>query len=299
LAPLVTARQAQGLTAAVIPVAEIYDAFGAGEHSPDSINQFVTYAATHWQEPHPRYLLLVGEATTDYRRYDTADGRTPPTNHVPSPLVSVAFSGETVSDSRLADVDGDGQPDLAVAFIPAAGLGLAFGGVIKAHLFSPVPVALAFIIGGVVILLVERRPRAARIDSTRAMDWRDALKVGIAQCFALIPGTSRSGATIIGGMLFGMSRPAATEFSFFLAVPTLIAAGGYDLWKHRALFSADDLQMVAVGAAVSFVSALVVIRWLVRYVATHDFRPFAWYRIAFGVIVLATAYSGAVSWSAS
>jgi undecaprenyl-diphosphatase len=189
--------------------------------------------------------------------------------------------------------------NLAVAFIPAAGLGLAFGGVIKAHLFSPVPVALAFIIGGVVILLVERRPRAARIDSTRAMDWRDALKVGIAQCFALIPGTSRSGATIIGGMLFGMSRPAATEFSFFLAVPTLIAAGGYDLWKHRALFSADDLQMVAVGAAVSFVSARVVIRWRVRYVATHDCRPFAWYRIAFGVIVLATAYSGAVSWSAS
>ena len=188
--------------------------------------------------------------------------------------------------------------NLIVAFIPAAALGLLFGGVIKTYLFSPVPVALAFIVGGVIILLVERRARVARVDSTRAMTWRDALKVGLAQCFALIPGTSRSGATIIGGMLFGLSRPAATEFSFFLAVPTLVAAGGYDLWQHRALFSMDDLGMFTVGLAMSFVSAFVVIRWLVRYVATHDFRPFAWYRIAFGVVVLATAYSGAVSWSA-
>ena len=187
--------------------------------------------------------------------------------------------------------------NLLVAFIPAAILGLLFGGVIKAYLFSPVPVALAFIVGGVIILLVDRGTRVARVESTRAMTWKDALKVGLAQCFALIPGTSRSGATIIGGMLFGLSRPAATEFSFFLAVPTLVAAGAYDLWQHRSLFSADDLGMLAVGLAMSFVSALVVIRWLVRYVATHDFRPFAWYRIAFGVIVLATAYSGAVQWS--
>jgi len=128
------------------------------------------------------------------------------------------------------------------------------------------------------------------------MSWRDALKVGIAQCFALIPGTSRAGATIIGGMLFGLSRRAATEFSFFLAVPTLVAAGGYDLWKHRALFSANDLGMFAVGLGVSFVSAFVVIRWLIRYVATHDFRPFAWYRIAFGALVLLTAYAGWVDW---
>jgi undecaprenyl-diphosphatase len=126
----------------------------------------------------------------------------------------------------------------------------------------------------------------------------DALKVGVAQCFALIPGTSRSGATIIGGMLFGLSRPAATEFSFFLAVPTLIAAGAYDLWKNRSLFSADDLGMFAVGLAASSVCAFIVIRWLVRYVATHDFRPFAWYRIAFGVVVLATAYAGMVRWGA-
>jgi len=186
--------------------------------------------------------------------------------------------------------------NLAVAFIPAAVLGLAFGGAIKQFLFSPVPVALAFIVGGVIILVVDRGGRPARVDSTRAMTWRDALKVGIAQCFALIPGTSRSGATIIGGMLFGLSRPAATEFSFFLAVPTLVAAGAYDVWRSRDLFAIGDLQMIAVGLVMSFFSALLVIRWLIRYVATHDFRPFAWYRIAFGVIVLATAYSGAVRW---
>ncbi len=200
--------------------------------------------------------------------------------------------------ARFFSVDRQLYRNLIVAFIPAAVLGLAFGGLIKADLFSPVPVALAFIVGGLVILWVDRGTRAVRVDSTRAMTWQDALKVGCAQCFALIPGTSRSGATIIGGMLFGLSRPAATEFSFFLAVPTLVAAGGYDLWRHRSLFSIDDLGMLAVGLAMSFVSAFVVIRWLVRYVATHDFRPFAWYRIAFGVIVLATAYSGAVEWSA-
>ena len=187
--------------------------------------------------------------------------------------------------------------NLAVAFVPAAVLGLAFAKYIKAYLFHAVPVALAFIAGGIVILLVERRSFAPRVEDTRAMTWTDALKVGVAQCFALIPGTSRSGATIIGGMLFGLSRKAATEFSFFLAVPTLVAAGAYDLWKHRNLFSPDDLGMFAVGFAASFLSAFVVIRWLVRYVATHDFRPFAWYRIAFGIAVLATAYSGLVQWS--
>jgi undecaprenyl-diphosphatase len=148
-----------------------------------------------------------------------------------------------------------------------------------------------------VILFVERRNYVPRVEDTRAMTWSDALKVGIAQCFALIPGTSRSGATIIGGMLFGLSRRAATEFSFFLAVPTLVAAGAYDLWSNRSLFSAGDLGMLGVGLVASFVSAFVVIRWLVRYVATHDFRPFAWYRIAFGVVVLATAWMGLVSWS--
>jgi undecaprenyl-diphosphatase len=188
--------------------------------------------------------------------------------------------------------------NLIVAFIPAAVLGLAFSKVIKAHLFHAVPVALAFIIGGVIILLVERAALRPRIQSTQAMTWLDALKVGLAQCFALIPGTSRSGATIIGGMLFGLSRKAATEFSFFLAVPTLVAAGAYDFWKNRALFSGADAGIFAVGSIAAFVSAFVVVRWLIRYVATHDFRPFAWYRIAFGAMVLLTAYFGWVSWTA-
>jgi undecaprenyl-diphosphatase len=130
------------------------------------------------------------------------------------------------------------------------------------------------------------------------MTWLDALKVGFAQCFALIPGTSRSGATIIGGMLFGLSRKAATEFSFFLAVPTLVAAGGYDLLKNRALFSASDLPMFGVGSVAAFITAFIVVRWLIRYIATHDFKPFAWYRIAFGLVVLATAYFGWVDWKA-
>ena len=187
---------------------------------------------------------------------------------------------------------------MIVAFIPAAALGFLFSKYIKEYLFHAVPVALAFIVGGIIILWVERKPRAARVETAQAMSWLDALKVGFAQCFALIPGTSRSGATIIGGMLFGLSRKAATEFSFFLAVPTLIAAGAYDLWKSRDLFSANDLGMFAVGLIAAFVSAFVVIRWLIRYVATHDFRPFAWYRIAFGGVVLLSAYLGWVDWTA-
>src|SRR5216684_5415717 len=200
--------------------------------------------------------------------------------------------------ARFFRVDPKLWLNLIVAFIPAAVLGLAFGATIKAHLFSAVPVASAFIVGGLIILFVERKKLPFRVDSTEAMTWLDALKVGIAQCFALIPGTSRSGATIIGGMLFGLSRKAATEFSFFLAVPTLIAAGGYDLLKHRALFSAQDLAPLGVGLVVAFASAFVLIRWLIRYVATHDFRPFAWYRVVFGIAVLLTAYFGWVSWSA-
>ena len=186
--------------------------------------------------------------------------------------------------------------NLIVAFIPAAVVGLAFAKYIKAYLFHAVPVALAFIVGGVIILFVERRSFAPRVEEARAMTWLDALKVGIAQCFALIPGTSRSGATIIGGMLFGLSRRAATEFSFFLAVPTLVAAGGYDLFKNRALLSAHDAPIFGVGLAVAFVSAFIVIRWLIRYVATHDFKPFAWYRIAFGLLVLLTAWAGWIDW---
>ncbi len=188
--------------------------------------------------------------------------------------------------------------NLVVAFIPAAALGLAFGKLIKAHLFHAMPVALAFVIGGLVILWVEKRQRRVAVESVDDMTWRDALKVGIAQAFALIPGTSRSGATIIGGMLFGLSRRAATEFSFFLAVPTLIAAGAYDFWKNRTLFNSGDLGMFAVGSVAAFASAFLCVRWLLRYIASHDFAPFAWYRIVFGAVVLFTAYAGLVDWSA-
>jgi undecaprenyl-diphosphatase len=187
--------------------------------------------------------------------------------------------------------------NLVIAILPAIVLGLAFGNAIKAHLFAPVPVALAFIAGAFVILWAERRRHTVRIESVDQMQWHDALKVGLAQCAALIPGTSRSGATIIGGMLFGLSRKAATEFSFFLAVPTLIAAGVYDAYKHRDLLQVDDLGMFGVGFVAAFVSAFLCIRWLLRYIASHDFTIFAWYRIVFGVVVLVTAYGGLVDWT--
>jgi undecaprenyl-diphosphatase len=191
--------------------------------------------------------------------------------------------------------------NLIVAFIPAAILGLLFAKLIKRHLFAPLPVALAFVAGALVILWVEHRQKAApstvRIDDVDEMRWTDALKVGIAQAFALIPGTSRSGATIIGGMLFGLSREAATRFSFFLAIPTLLAACIYDFVRNRALFSASDLGGLAIGFAAAFVSAFLCVRWLLRYVSRHDFIPFAWYRIAFGALILATAWAGVVDWS--
>jgi undecaprenyl-diphosphatase len=190
--------------------------------------------------------------------------------------------------------------NLAVAFMPAAVLGLAFGKAIKAHLFAPVPVACAFVAGAFVILWAERRqkarPNAVRIDSVDDMRWPDALKVGLAQALALVPGTSRSGATIIGGMLFGLSRTAATEFSFFLAIPTLFAATGYEVVKNRHLLAATDLPAFGVGFAASFVSAFLCVRWLIRYVSHNDFVPFAWYRIAFGAVILVTAYGGLVQW---
>jgi undecaprenyl-diphosphatase len=187
--------------------------------------------------------------------------------------------------------------NLVVAFLPAAVLGLLFGKYIKAALFKPVPVAIAFIVGAFVILWAERRKHVVRVAEVDDMTPLDALKVGVAQAFALIPGTSRSGATIIGGLLFGLSRKAATEFSFFLAVPTLVAAGAYDFWKNRALFELRDLGWFAVGMAVSFVAAFLCIRWLLRYIMRHDFTIFAWYRIVFGVLVLGTAYTGLVNWS--
>jgi undecaprenyl-diphosphatase len=187
--------------------------------------------------------------------------------------------------------------NVAVAFMPAVVLGLAFGKIIKDHLFTPQVVATTFILGALVILWAERRNVVARIDSVDAMTPADALKVGLAQCLALVPGTSRSGATIIGGMLFGLSRRAATEFSFFLSIPTLIGAGVYSLWKERALLSAADVPLFAVGFLLSFLAAWACVRWLLRYVSTHTFVPFAWYRIAFGLVVLATAWTGAVNWA--
>jgi len=191
--------------------------------------------------------------------------------------------------------------NLAIAFLPAAILGLLFSKLIKSVLFAPVPVALAFIVGAFIILWAERRqknrPGDVRIDDIDAMRWTDALKVGCAQALALIPGTSRSGATIIGGMLFGMSRRAATEFSFFLAIPTLFAACGYEFVKNRQLLAATDFPAFGIGFVAAFVSAFLCVRWLLRYVSHNDFVPFAWYRIAFGAIIVVTAYAGLVDWS--
>jgi undecaprenyl-diphosphatase len=189
--------------------------------------------------------------------------------------------------------------NLLIAFMPAAVLGLLFASKIKQYLFKPVPVALAFIVGGLLILWAERRKHVIRVESVDDMGWRDALKIGLAQSLALIPGTSRSGATIIGGLFFGLSRQAATEFSFFLAIPTLFAASAYELIKYRHLLNADDLGMFAVGGVASFVSAFLAVRGLLRYISRHDFSAFAWYRIGFGIIVLLTAYTGVVSWSVS
>jgi len=169
--------------------------------------------------------------------------------------------------------------------------------VIKAHLFTPLVVASTFILGGLIILWIERRAvTTVRVPTVDDLTPLDALKVGLVQCLAMVPGTSRSGATIIGGMALGLSRQAATDFSFFLGIPTLVGAGAYSLWKERALLSVADLPLFGVGLLFSFISAWLCVRWLLRYVATHNFVPFAWYRIAFGLLVLATAYSGVIVW---
>ena len=197
--------------------------------------------------------------------------------------------------------------NVLIAFIPAVVLGLVFGKTIKANLFNPVVVASTFIIGGFIILWAEKRqaaieqdkhPKLATIQDVDAMTPLDALKVGLVQCFAMIPGTSRSGATIIGGMLLGLSRKAATDFSFYLAIPTLIGAGAYSLYKERGLLSMADVPMFGVGLVVSFISAWLCIRWLLKFIATHNFVGFAYYRIAFGLIVLLTAWQGWIKWAA-
>ena len=186
--------------------------------------------------------------------------------------------------------------NLIVAFLPAAILGFLFIKQIKHYLFNPIVVASALIIGGVLILWAERRKHVVRAETVDDMTWRDALKVGFAQALAMIPGTSRSGATIIGGLFFGLSRKTAAEFSFFLAIPTMFAATLYDVYKNWQLFSASDIGMFAVGGAASFISALLAVRGLIRFISRHDFTVFAWYRIVFGVLVLLTASTGWIDW---
>ena len=216
----------------------------------------------------------------------------------------------TVAGIASDDVARRFARNVAIAFVPAVIAGLAFGSAIKAALFHPVPVAVALVVGGLIILWVEARhkrlygerdlqgARHARVETVDDMTAMDALKLGLIQCLALIPGTSRSGALIIGGMVLGFSRKAAAEFSFFLGVPTLIGAGAYSLYRQRALLSLQDVPMFAVGIVFTFVSALLCIRWLIRYVSTHDFTIFAWYRIVFGLVVIATWQFGIVEWTA-
>jgi len=203
--------------------------------------------------------------------------------------VAVGLPGSRAARRFVANV--------AVGFLPAALLGVLMYKAIKAHLFNGPVVATSFIVGGLIILWAERRQAPPRVHSVDDMSGLDALKVGLVQCLGMIPGTSRSGATIIGGMLLGLSRQTAAEFSFFLAIPTLIGAGVYSLIKERHVLSLADLPMFAVGLVVSFLAAWVCVRWLLRYVASHSFVPFAWYRIGFGLLVLASAQLGWVNWS--
>lgn len=191
--------------------------------------------------------------------------------------------------------------NVVVAFLPAALAGVLFSAAITELLFHPIPVAIALVVGGVVILWAERRqrlnPTLARVETADDMTALDALKVGFAQCFALIPGTSRSGSTIIGGMLFGLSRKAATEFSFFLAMPTMLGATVYSVYKERALLTLDDVPLFGLGFVSAFIAGFLCVRWLLRYISSHDFTIFAWYRIVFGILVLVTAHFGLVNWS--
>ena len=205
--------------------------------------------------------------------------------------------------STLAGLGSDARAqrfalNVFLGFLPAAIVGLTVYKVIKTYLFNGPVVACAFIVGGLIILWVEKtQPVAPRIMEVDDLTPMDAIKVGLVQCLGMIPGTSRSGATIIGGMLLGLSRKAATDFSFFLAIPTLVAAGGYSLFKERHSLSMADAPMFAVGFIVSFLAAWACVRWLLRFISTHSFAAFAWYRIAFGIVVLITAYTGMVVWA--
>lgn len=187
--------------------------------------------------------------------------------------------------------------NVALAFFPAALIGFLLSDFIMAYLFSPYVVAGGFIVGGFVIIWVEKYAYAPRIQEMDDLSYSDALKVGLCQCLALIPGTSRSGATIIGGMYFGLSRKASTEFSFFLAIPMISAASLYSLWGARDQLAWSDASVLAVGFVTAFIATFVVMRALLKFISKHTYIAFAWYRIAFGVVVLATAYTGVISWA--
>ena len=187
--------------------------------------------------------------------------------------------------------------NVTIAFIPAALIGFFLSGYIKAFLFNPIAVASAFIVGGFIILWAEKRNHQPRVAEMDNLSYLDALKVGLCQCLALIPGTSRSGATIIGGLFLGLSRKAATEFSFFLAIPTLSAASLYSLWKARDLLEVGDMDIFALGFVAAMLSAFVAVRGLLKFIATHTFVVFAWYRIAFGILILVTSYLGVINWT--
>ncbi|HEX8592892.1 MAG TPA: undecaprenyl-diphosphate phosphatase [Pseudomonas sp.] len=187
--------------------------------------------------------------------------------------------------------------NLLIAFMPAVVLGVIFADLIHKYLFNPITVATALVIGGVVMLWAERREHVVHAYSVDEMTWVDALKVGAAQCLAMIPGTSRSGSTIIGGLLFGLSRKTATEFSFFLAMPTMVGAAVYSGYKYRDLFRPDDFPVFAVGFITSFIFAMIAVRGLLKFIASHSYAVFAWYRIAFGLLILATWQFGWVDWT--
>lgn len=189
--------------------------------------------------------------------------------------------------------------NLLIAFLPAVVLGVIFADLIHEYLFNPITVATALVIGGVIMLWAERREHAIHAETVDDITWKDALKVGFAQCLAMIPGTSRSGSTIIGGLLFGLSRKTATELSFFLAMPTMVGAAVYSGYKYRELFQPADLPVFAVGFVVSFIFAMIAVRGLLKFIASHSYAVFAWYRIAFGLLILATWQFGWIDWAAA
>ena len=189
--------------------------------------------------------------------------------------------------------------NLIIAVMPAVVLGVIFADVIHEYLFNPITVATALVIGGVIMLWAERRQHVIRAETVDDMNWKDAVKIGFAQCLAMIPGTSRSGSTIIGGLLFGLSRKAATEFSFFLAMPTMVGAAVYSGYKYRHLFQPDDLPVFAIGFVTSFIFAMIAVRALLKFISNHSYAAFAWYRIGFGLLILATWQFGWIDWTAA